>query len=466
MSSDTTLALLPLARPTFDVDFATEKLNAMLRQLDDLDYRLLGSRALLLDEQSAHDVLKSLDSTQFDVLLILQVTFTDATIVTQAAQQFSNPLAIWAVPEPREGGRLRLNSLCGLNLASHALGVQGTSFGWLFHAPELDCQNQIGELVVGNRQKREIELVDSRQFDPVAGQGFVEQIKGKRIACVGAHPDGFTTCAYDSDEVKRLIDISVDSIPLMELFSKAKSKTPAQIERVAREAAGELKDLDQVDQAELQRSFALKSALSDIQSDGDYDAFALRCWPEMFTEYGGAVCGPVSMLCESGVPSACEADVFGAITQLLLQTVASAPVFLVDLVDMDFTDDTGVVWHCGQAPISMADPNSTPVATVHSNRKMPLLYEFPLKPGQATFARVSQAEGQIKLVLLSGNFLKRPKAFSGTSGVVQFDKGAEWVLSQIIDSGLEHHMGVVYGDYRTQLRSVAAALKLPLVEIN
>jgi hypothetical protein len=37
----------------------------------------------------------------------------------------TTPIAIWAVPEPRIGGRLRLNAYCGLNLAAHAHGRAG-----------------------------------------------------------------------------------------------------------------------------------------------------------------------------------------------------------------------------------------------------------------------------------------------------------------------------------------------------
>ena len=36
----------------------------------------------------------------------------------------------------------------------------------------------------------------------------------------------------------------------------------------------------------------------------------------------------------------------------------------------------------------MADPAVGVAATVHSNRKLPLLFEFPLKPGRITLARL------------------------------------------------------------------------------
>jgi hypothetical protein len=56
-------------------------------------------------------------------------------------------------------------------------------------------------------------------------------------------------------------------------------------------------------------------------------------------------------------------------------------------------------------------------------------------------------------------------AFTGTSGVVRFERGSEAVLSDIIGAGLEHHMALAYGDHREALRGAAGAMNLPLLEI-
>ena len=196
----------------------------------------------------------------------------------------------------------------------------------------------------------------------------------------------------------------------------------------------------------------------------NYDAFAIRCWPETFTEYGGAVCGPASMLGEARVPCACEADVYGAVTQAILQAVAKQPVFLADIVDMSEEDNTGVVWHCGQAPVSMA--NEKPSATVHTNRKQALLYEFTLRPGRVTLFRLSQAFGEPKIVIATGNMLERDMTFTGTSGVVRFDQGSGPVLRDLMDSGMEHHMALAYGDLSPTLLSIAAGMGLNVIELG
>ena len=453
------IGLLPLGRPTFDVPYAEEKLAAMLARLDATGNDLVGSRALLMDADANAAALRTLRAERPDVVLVLQVTFTDAGFVTEAASTLDAPLAIWAPREPRAGGRLRLNAFCGLNLASHALSSGGQVFSWLYADPDaVEIASDLDALLSGRRVVR-----------PLDGAAAVAEplperiLEGLRIARIGPAPAGFDTCRYDAADVTRRFGAEVEELELAELFDTARAAETAPVAALREHAAAELDGLDDVDQTELDRSLRLKLALDTIRDRRGVDAFAIRCWPETFTEYGGAVCGPVAMLGEARVPCACEADVWGALTQMALQRVADAPVFLVDLVDVDSEDDTAVVWHCGQAPLSMAAGNAR--ATIHTNRRMPLLYEFPLRPGRVTFLRLSQARGIPKVVIGAGEMLERPSAFTGTSGVVRFDAPAARVLDRVMDSGLEHHMALVYGDHSNALARLAASLDMPLINL-
>ena len=456
------LGILPLGRPTFDVAFAETTLADMLAELDATGHEISGSRALLFDAEATEAALDRLKHQAIDYLLVLQVTFTDASMTVAAANAFDLPLGIWAVPEPRIGGRLRLNAFCGLNLASHALGLAGRRFGWLHAAPGPGTAADLAELLAGGRQAGRLEAGPAGATSEAA-DAIVGRLAGKRVARIGELPAGFDTCAYDPAEVKALAGVEVEALELADLFDAGRSADAAKVAQLRRQVRAS--GLDQVDQAELDRSLRLKLGLDAIRHGGGFDAFAIRCWPETFTEYGGAVCGPVSMMGEARVPCACEADVYGALTQLVLQEACGQAVFLTDLVDMDAADNTGVVWHCGQAPLSMMADGARPVATVHTNRKMPLLFEFALKPGRVTFCRISQAHGVPKMVLAGGQMLDRPMAFTGTSGVVRFERPAETVLADIMASGLEHHMALAYGDHRPLLRQVAAALALPVLEL-
>jgi hypothetical protein len=459
------IGILPLARPNFDVAFAEEIAAKAFAILDASGHEIVGARDLLFDADATEKALKHLRDKALDLALLLQVTFTDASMTAKIAASLGTPIAIWAFPEPRTSGRLRLNSFCGLNLAGHALGLAQRDFGFLYSAPDAPgIAAALEDILHGGRRGNNVRPIPSAAAAPEA-DSIVAKIRGARIGRLGEHPVGFDTCDYHDDRLRALADITVERIDLARVFDLARAAPAAALDAARQIAASDVTGLEGVNAEELDCSLRLKCALDRLREEGAYSAFAVRCWPETFTEYGGAICAPVAMMGERCVPCACEADVYGALTSLILQEASGTPAFLVDVVDIDVKDGTSVVWHCGQAPISMHDPEVQPQATIHSNRRMPLLYEFPLKPGRVTLARVSQARGEQKLVIAGAEMVRAPLPFSGTAGTLRTDAPATQVLDTIVGSALEHHMALVYADVRDSLRAVAATLKLPVLEI-
>ena len=213
------------------------------------------------------------------------------------------------------------------------------------------------------------------------------------------------------------------------------------------------------------RSLQLRDGLSSLADQHDWDAIALRCWPECFTHWGGAACGPLSMLSESGLPAACEADAFGALTLLMLSEITERPAFLADLVDFDPVDNSAVLWHCGVAPPSMADPDRPVEAGEHPNRHVPLTMNFGLRPGPVTIARLSRSRGQLRLVVGTGEIRMAPPPFIGTSGVVTMDGSVEQFHRILISEGLEHHFGVAHGDHRRAVQALGCIWGLDVIDI-
>ena len=460
-----TYGVAALGRPTFDVPFAEEKLAAAFAAFDRAGIATVGPKSLLFDADAAEKAVAEIDAHgEIDALVILQITFTDATMTVKLAEQSRAPVAIWAVPEPRIGGRLRLNAFCGLNLAAHALGRAGAPHGYLYADPTSSTiEEDLRALAQTYALRPSAAARRSARSD--AALGAIDRLKGSAISVIGEHPAGFDTCRYDESALSRLAGVSVNAIDLETLFDKAKAAEDSRVAAAKAGAQEALDGLDAVDQEQLDRSFRVFCAMEDIREETGAAGLAVRCWPETFTDYGCAACGPMAMMNERRVPSACEADVYGSFSALLLQELADEPVWMADLVDLDFDDDTGVFWHCGLAPLSMCDPESRPEATIHTNRKMPLLHQFPLKPGAFTIARLSQSRNQEKLVIGAGEFLRKPMAFTGTSGVMKFSRPARDVFATIMNEHLEHHYAIAYGDHREALYGVADALDLPVLEL-
>lgn len=461
-----TYGVAPLGRPTFDVPFAEEMLGKAFAAFETAGVRTLGPRTLLYDAAAAQSALAEIaQAGPIDALVILQVTFTDATMTVKIAQEAAAPVVIWALPEPRIGGRLRLNAFCGLNLAAHALGKAGAPHGWLYAAPDA-CG--IGESLRSFAKPASIAPSKARRAPAASESGAraLANLRGGAISVVGEHPAGFDTCAFDETALGALVGMKVNHIPLSRMFDMARAMPVERAAKVRQKAEAAVAGLDAVDQAQLDRSFRVFCALEDIQRETGAKGLAVRCWPETFTEYGCAACGPMAMMNEKRVPSACEADVYGSVSALIMQELADEPAWMADLVDVDAADGTGVFWHCGLAPLSMCDPQAQPEATIHTNRKMPLLHQFPLKPGRFTFARLSQARNAPKLVIGAGEFLRRPMAFTGTSGVFQFSRPIDAVLRDIMDEALEHHFAIAYGNHRDALRAIAFELGIPALDLS
>ena len=81
------VGILPLGRPTFDVPFAEEKLAAMLARLDVAELNVVGSRNLLMGWDATEKAIEEIQATGVDRLLVLQVTFTDASAIVAAADR-------------------------------------------------------------------------------------------------------------------------------------------------------------------------------------------------------------------------------------------------------------------------------------------------------------------------------------------------------------------------------------------
>jgi L-fucose isomerase-like protein len=441
-----TLGLVPIARPTFDTVLAAEITAQVRAQLAGAGFGLIGPDTLISSLDETRMVARTLADNPPDLLLVLQATFADSSMILELAQSVDAPLLLWAIPEARTGGRLQLNSLCGINLAGHGLRRAGYHYDHIYAAPD--------------------DPAALEQLRVVTRAGYVRRrLRQARLGRVGQHPEGFDTCRFDQEALRRLFGVEVVELKLEQIFQQVKAADPQQVEAVTQSLSPQLENLAELDQKAVQGTLGTYVTLRQLAKQEGLDGLAIRCWPEFFTELGCAACGAMSMLSNEKMPCSCEADVNGTITQLMLQWLSGEPAFGSDLVSVDVEENGVVLWHCGLAPLSMADPAVPPRGTIHSNRQLPLLMEFTLKPGRVTVARLSEATGSYRLVVGRAEMLQAPPSFSGTSGVLRFDRPAAEVLDIILGEGLEHHLSLTYGDYVPALLALAKMLDIPVLRL-
>ncbi len=450
------VAFVAIARTTFDMPLAQSAADGAVDALRAGGMQVVGSGAeLVVDAEGAERAVALLGRELFDLLVLFQASFADSSMalrLSEPAAARGLPLLLWAVPDVRDGGRLRLNSLCGINLAGHSLHLHERRFAYTLAAADDPAALQRVRLLAQAGRARRL-------------------LQGARIGVVGEHPAGFDTCRYEPADLHALFGVDVQPVPLVEVLDAAAAADEEARRPFLERAAALAPNLGTLDAAAVRGTAGVHAALSARARQHGWQGVAVRCWPEFFTELGCAACGAMSLLGEDGCPASCEADVNGTVTSLLLQALSGGQAWIADLVSLDPAGDTGVLWHCGLAPGSMADAESGIQATVHSNRKLPLLFEFALRPGRVTLARLhrrslgSGSEGYA-LVVGGGEMLPAPRSFGGTSGVIRFDRPVPHVLDVIMGRGLEHHLCLTYGDVGDGLRAFAELVDLPLIELT
>ncbi len=467
----TRIGVAILARPTFDVPYAGEMAAAAWQRLNELGHELVGSPDLIIDVEALSRATAALANEPLDAVVIVQATFADATLAAAIADVNPAPILLWAIPEERTGGRLRLNSFCGINLAGYRLTREGRRYRFLYRDPgDATTTEALAAILEAPMPAippvAEPPSITSTTPDAAAAARSVRvRLAASTVGIVGERPDGFEPCDYDADVLASTAGVTAETATLSDLFARAESASAESAQQVRVRVSTHLEGVEELDPEGLDRSLRLHLGLRQLIDERGWSGVATRCWPECFTEFGAACCSPHALLNDDGVPGCCEADAYGTVTSLILQWLGDGPAFVADLVDLDPSDQTGVLWHCGMAPLAMANPNVPARATIHANRRKPLLNEFPLRPGRVTIARLSQSRGVSRLTIGGGEMLDAPLPYAGTAGVIRFDRPVEDVMETVMTEGHEHHYGIVYGDVRPELEALAAQLRLPVIEL-
>ena len=453
------IGYLALARETFDVEYAESKFKIAKSLLLSLSPDAIGFENLITNDEDADSALSFFNSNDFEKIFLFQTTFTDAKFLLNFAKSIQKPICIVSFPEPRTGGRLRLNSICGLNLAMHSLIKNDITPDFVImeeddKANEMSFSNFIESQNESKKIAWDIATIANINAD------FDYSIEKQTIGIIGTRPEGFDTCDYDSNEVTSKLNVSLVDLELEDLFDEAKDIEVETIVKTKSTVSSYLAGTEELVQEEFDKSLSIFHGLENLKDKHNLDAFAIRCWPETFTEYGCASCGPMAMMNEKKVSCACEADVLGGISCNILNQMNNNPSLLVDIVDVDKSDNSLVFWHCGLAPISMAK-EGTARSGIHSNRKKPLLHDFSLKEGEITIFRVSKARGRLQFFVMKGQVLDRPNSFSGTSGVINLGENSAHKLEQMFKGGLEHHVAFTYGDISDKLIHFGQQMDIP-----
>lgn len=470
-SSRPRVVLVPTARPTFAVDVAERLATEARALLESLGADVTGPDQLVMTPDDVAAAKRFVDADT-DLVINLCASFSDATPALELYAELERPLLLWALREPGPvGDRLWLNSLCGANLFGHALVVHaGIRPRLLYGDPgEAATRHALTEALEGRLPAAGALPTTSgeRAEDAEAVTAALTALSGRTLGLVGEAPTGFTPSRFDADLLKSLFGIGVREISVDSMLQRVSAVADDAAEAEHAAALQAQPSLGTVDAAQAMTSARITTAMREWQGDHSLAGLAIRCWPEIPTELGACPCSSLSRVADEGTPTACERDVYGTVTMLLMEALGSGTTYLVDTVDLDAEQNLVRLWHCGAAATSLAADPGEATQFTHCNRKVGVAGNFPLRTGRVVMARLTEdpaRPGALRMLLAAGESLPEPNRFQGNTASVRLDANAADVVNALVTDGFPHHTVLAWTDVRPQLRSVADQLGIAVVD--
>ncbi len=463
------VVVIPTARPTFAIEVAAQRAAEARALLEELGAEVSGPTELVMTPEDLEKAA-AYPLAEADLVVNVCASFSDASPALRLYADLDTPILLWSFREPGPvGDRLWLNSLCGANLFGHALVVHaGRTPRLVYGDPaEAGVRTALESALAGRLP--DIPNLPSTQgkraVDPEPVRAALASLRGRTLGLVGEAPPGFTPSQYDANLLDQLFGIRVEDISVEEMFDRV-GRVGA--EAAAAEHAAALAaqpSLGAVDPAQAELSASVTTAMRGWQSESDLSAMAIRCWPEFPASLGVCPCSSLSRLADAGTPTACERDVYGAVTMTLLEALGSGTTYLVDTVDLDADANVVRLWHCGAAATSLAADPSEATQSVHCNRKIGVAGNFPLRTGPVVMARLTEdTAGGLRLLIASGESICEPNRFQGNTAAVRLDTPAADFVRSLVTHGFPHHTVLAWTDVRPALRTAADQLGIPVIE--
>jgi hypothetical protein len=463
-----TVALVALARPTFDLTCAQANFDSARALLIELGATVVGPPELVMTV----DDVAAVKLPSADLHILFMASFSDASPAVELLGKVKGPVLGWSMREPGEvGERLKLNSMCGVNLAAHALMNVGQSIRHIHgNADEPKVRSAIKDALAGKLPDASTPKLKVGELGSESdATKSLAWLKGKKIGAVGEAPVGFTPCLFDSEQLRKYFGLDVRAITIEDAFGRIAEVKESRREMAYAGALAAQPSLAAVNVDEAKKVYGVEVALDDWRAEESLDAIAIRCWPEFPTDLGACICSSLGRLSDRGTVTTCERDVLGAVTMMVCESLGSDENYLVDIVDLDAEQGLVRLWHCGSAATKLAADPKNATQSIHCNRKLGVAGNFPLKTGPVTLFRIdrdvdpSNRTG-LRMVVSRGESIPAPNHFQGNTATVVTEPDAAALVNGIVTGGYPHHLVISWIDVRPGIRQLAKQLGIPLTE--
>lgn len=434
------LGYAPTRREVFSVEDAIWYKGVIKDKIKDwgveiTDLEGINEEGLLFDENDVDSVISRFKQENVEALFFPHCNFGTEELVARVSKELNVPVLIWGPRDeaPSKDGFRKRDTQCGMFATGKVLRHFGVPFTYL-----TNC------------------WVDSKYFEDcfkkfLAVANVVKSFRSLKILQISTRPTGFLSVMVNESELLEKFGIQIYPVTLQDVVGKIGKI----INRRPEEFVNTFNYIKQYisknsDDEKISKMAALKIAIKETAAQFKCSAVAIQCWNTLQDITGIMPCLANALLADEGLPCACETDINGAVTAVMLQAAAlnEKPHFFADItVRHPEKDNVELLWHCGPFPFSLAKDISKANAGAHWVLKSGAYgtCEWEIKGGDITIARFDGDHGNYQMLVGEGKGVDGPFT-RGT--YVWFEVGSwpKWE-KKVVKGPYIHHVAGIHGKY-------------------
>lgn len=395
------------------------------------------------DPQDIPSIIATLRNGDLDLLLFFFCTWVDEEITLSIARDLCNvPLLLWALPYLDLAIPMP-SPMTGLTATGCNLQRAGRSF---MHRIGRAAPSQIDKVARIARNAAIVKKVQRAKFGIFGGHcpGMLDTVCNDSLFQTHL---GATVIRGDIDDLIQARDGASGGAAL-QLALQLKKRTGSSevpLETIAEHS---------------QMLLGMQSLVEKHELNG----FAVRCWPELRDRHRTTICLAMAELAESGIVSACEADLTALATAYILASIAGQPSCTLEITAYLEEENALQLAHCGSAPLSLASNPTCAAIRGHMRTGSGAMLEFGLKPGMVTIAKLLRPfESGMKMFVGRGEVLPSDPAPRGNAATIRVEPSPARFIQSMLNHGVEHHLVLVYGDWMEDLAQIALFAGIELI---
>lgn len=374
-----------------------------------------------------------------DALIVISATFHLGSLALILHDICKVPFLLQGYNElPYDGGKIRLNAVCGVNLNASNLYKGGVDDYIVYVGDDID-------------------------HDWIKAIKMKVALENSSVGLIGFHAQGFYNVGVDELHLYKELGILISHYELEDFFSGEADK-----EEIQKEKDGLLKTFDchKLNDFQIDAVSRLIVVSEKFMKKNNLDVVAIRCWPEFARTYGVSPCAMMSVLQSRGILLACEGDIEAALSMVAVRAAGEDTPFMADLSQVNYEKNFALLWHDGVAPCNLWDHRCNRSLETYFAGGKGVTADFVLKEGKMSILRIDTARGKTRIFYEEGEAFPMEKELSGTYAKVVFDRPIDKVVETLVYTGVAHHVIMGYIQYRKAVKYLARIMNWEVLDEN